>query len=295
MIGRHAPAFLQRRLLDRRRHPRRDLRHLRARPAAQCRDDGDRELRPGRVHGDRRLRHGDPRRERPAGRSGWRCLRAIPVARRRRSSSAFRRFACGPTISQSPRSPSPRSCAIWPTPCRLTARQRGPARLRHHWVHLSTRLNAWLLSTGSTHELLLPLLIVSLGRLSRPCPRRCGSSAKRRGAGCSGRSARTRTPRAHSGRTRSSTSCSRSRSLRRSRPSRDTSSRSTSRSSSPSVRTRPHDLRLRSSSSEAWAATSGSSSVRHPADAARRNAVPRPSAERRRRSPRSASCSSGWS
>ena len=205
----------ERRLLDQRRRARGDVRRLRARPAAQRRHDGHHQLRPGRLHGDRRrTRWGSSSCARDS--SFW--LAMLGGDRRRRwsrpCSSACRRSACGRTTSRSRRSPSARSSATSPT--------TGTGSRAATWVcsatrtagsRSSVRIDGWLEHLGiDVTSFLLPLLVVNLALflVLTAARRRC--SCARRGGASSARSARTRTQRARSARTRSSTSCSRSRS-----------------------------------------------------------------------------------
>ena len=227
-------------LLDRRRHPRRDLRDLHARPAAQRRLHRRAQLRPGRLHGDRRLLVRSSSRS-TSGCSFW---LALPLSARRHDhrsaliigmpSLRLRAdyFAIA-TIAFSPRSIRD----IAQNARDLTGGNQGTIdsssqrqRLLHgHWYDVSDWILADMLDRSGSRTPCSPLLFLVVGGGAGPARVRPQPPASARpGAGSCGRSARTRTRRARSARTSSPTSSSRSRSPPCSARSRAGSSRSTS-------------------------------------------------------------------
>ena len=122
----------------------------------------------------------------------------------RRCSSACRRCACGPTTSRSRRSRSARSSATSPTTATAHGRKPGAARLRRRMGTLSVRIGGWLeRPRHHATAFCFPLLIVSWATSSSCCTVLVAADRpQRRGDASCARSARTRTPRARSARTR---------------------------------------------------------------------------------------------
>ncbi len=138
------------RLLDRRRHPRRHLHDLRPRPAAQRRLHRHLQLRPGRVHGDRRLHDGDPGHRQRALASGSRCRSRSWSRSASACSSACRRCGCGRTISRSRRSRRRRRSGSSRVNARdLTGGTQGIFGLfDDSWDSVSDTIEGWLVDLG---------------------------------------------------------------------------------------------------------------------------------------------------
>ena len=202
-----------------------DRRHLHAphaRAAAPVRLRRAAELRPRRVHGDRRVHDGDPRREgrlEHVGRRAARDRSPLPLA------GVAGRPADAPSAGRLLRDRHDRLQRDRPLRRdqrgRPHGRPQGTINLAGAGRHRSYNGLAALpeLAAGGARH--LGSKDVDDARLVWTVALACSAllgAARRRGAACSARSARTRTPPPRSGRTSSATSCRRSRSGRPRRP-----------------------------------------------------------------------------
>ncbi len=153
------------RVLDLGRGDRRDLRRLLDRPADERRLHRDPELRPGRVHGDRRLHDGDPAPPRRAGTSGSACRSRSPSRSASACSSGCPRCGCAPTTSRSSRSPPRRRSALVALNARdLTNGAQGIFGFDDSWDSISESIEEFIVDLGWTDvPAQFPLFLVTWG------------------------------------------------------------------------------------------------------------------------------------